>query len=91
VWEGYWLPKRSKLIAESEATPGDTAPGRFLGAAPGHNKVVGGLLLHTTRKGLKGNCQGNEDAALIMLAPASPGLLGIMCLVSHDSRGSVTD
>jgi hypothetical protein len=60
TWAGYWLPTHSKLVADDPAAPGADTPGRFIGAAPGRNKLVGGLLLHTTRKQFKETCTGER-------------------------------
>ncbi|WIA22838.1 hypothetical protein OEZ86_009786 [Tetradesmus obliquus] len=58
TWEGYWLPTHSRLDADDLALPGAELPRRFIGAAPGKDRLVGGLLLHTTRKQFKGDCKG---------------------------------
>jgi hypothetical protein len=65
TWEGYWLPTHSKLVADDDTPAGSEVPGRYLGAAPGHNKLIGGLLLHTTRKVFHGECAGKS----MLLAP----------------------
>jgi hypothetical protein len=63
TWEGYWLPTQSKLEAdESSSVSGDVLQ-RFIGAAPGRNKLMGGLLLHTTRKAFSGSCAGECSVA----------------------------
>jgi hypothetical protein len=49
-WSGYHLSLASSANHAVDET--DAAPeiGRFVGASPGRNRVIGGLFLHTTRK-----------------------------------------
>jgi hypothetical protein len=58
-WAGYHLATASRANhAVDEAGPAPEI-GRFVGASPGSNRVIGGLFLHTTRKtSTRADCAG---------------------------------
>lgn len=63
LWHGYMVASKVEGTAGVSLTAAgginSAQPGRFVGAL-GHNSVVGGLLLHTTRKRLARNCDGES-------------------------------
>lgn len=81
VWNGYQLAvsDRSRNWAIDETDAPEQA--RYVGAAPGHNKLVAGLFLHTTRKTRTGSCTGRlvHHRRMLLLVI---GLLSSMHLLS---------
>jgi hypothetical protein len=60
MWQGYQLSvaatERNWAVDETNAPE----QARYVGAAPGRNKLVAGLFLHTTRKASVGSCTGKQ-------------------------------
>jgi hypothetical protein len=58
LWQGYQLhvaaTERNWAVDETNAPE----QARYVGAAPGRNKLVAGLFLHTRRKARVGSCTG---------------------------------
>jgi hypothetical protein len=61
LWQGYQLDvadkNRNWLVDETDAPE----QARYVGAAPGHNKLVAGLFMHSTRKLRSASCSGTQD------------------------------
>lgn len=66
-WEGYQVSLRADAANRAVDETDIPELSRYLGASPGHNKVIGGLFLHTTRRTEQQNsmgCSGGPSAVL---------------------------
>lgn len=92
VWNGYQLAVSNKL--QNWAIDETDAPeqARYVGAAPGHNKLVAGLFLHATRKAPTARCTGGLGCQLLpgaiilpscLAAAANTSALGLSALDMH--------
>lgn len=66
-WEGYKLIVKSKAANWGVDDTEMPEQARYIGAAPGHNRLIGGLFLHTTRKTIDAaaGCSGEGDRGLV--------------------------
>lgn len=58
LWQGYQLDVAGRARNWAVDETGAPEQARYVGAAPGRNKVVAGLFLHTTRKARTASCTG---------------------------------
>lgn len=65
LWQGYQLEVADKarnwLVDETDAPE----QARYVGAAPGHNKLVAGVFLHSTRKTRTASCSGKQHVRVV--------------------------
>lgn len=64
AWQGYQVSlaaARANWAVDETRAPEQA---RYVGASAGHNKVVGGLFLHTTRKASTSRCNGEHAACM---------------------------
>jgi hypothetical protein len=68
LWQGYQLDvadkNRNWMVDETDAPE----QARYVGAAPGHNKLVAGLFMHSTRKLRTASCSGTQDVRSVASA-----------------------
>ena len=62
AWQGYQVSLAAARANWAVDEMHALEQARYIGASAGHNKVVGGLFLHTTRKASMASCNGERDA-----------------------------
>lgn len=83
LWNGYQLAVSNKL--QNWAVDETDAPeqARYVGAAPGRNKLVAGLFLHATRKAQVARCTGGLGCQLLPGAIILPSYLAVAFKPPH--------
>lgn len=60
LWQGYQFAMAGRARNWAVDETGAPEQARYIGAAPGHNKLVAGLFLHTTRQARAASCSGGQ-------------------------------
>jgi hypothetical protein len=72
VWNGYQLDVSNRMRNWAVDETGAPEQARYVGAAPGHNKLVAGLFLHTTKKAQTASCTGGVVRSLCLAPVIDP-------------------